>query len=199
LKTSAEATATKQNAWLKKQTSQDSQPQPKRVKAMGGFKKLAVAVIALSFLFSVGVMQPSLALPDQAEAADAISAAETQLLSCYVLVRQAENAGANVSALILTLNTANTLKTEAQTAYANNNFAQAADLAANSQSQLQDFTARINTAQNNALQKSNLNFLVTLGSTLSAFAVVSVGIASWTQLNKNSRYWRTNNADENEH
>jgi len=140
-------------------------------------------LIAL-LLFIVSTFLP-LAQADQTDAATAIASAKEQILICYQAAKEAEGAGANVTALVAVLNDAGTLLSRAEFAYSVNDFDTARDLATQSQSTLGDFVSEANTLKETATQQRNQDFLINVvGSIIGTFAVIVTGIAAWIFLKR---------------
>jgi hypothetical protein len=148
-----------------------------------GKKLLSFTVLILLFVAAVAPLTVN-AADDQTNAAQAISSAQNTLINCYKRTQKTEASGANVTTLISALNRANALLSNAQTAYAQNNFQSATDLAQQSQNQLSNFTTEENELTASANQKGGSNLLVMLASVVSSVAVLVVGFASWVILNR---------------
>jgi hypothetical protein len=135
-------------------------------------------------LFVISAFLP-LALADQTDAAAAIASAKEQILICYQAAKEAEEAGANITALVAVLNDAGTLLSRAEFAYSVSDFDTARDLAIQSQSTLGDFVSEANTLKETATQQRNQDFLINvIGSIIGTFAVIVAGFAAWRFLKK---------------
>lgn len=121
-------------------------------------------------------------LADENDAQIALNSAQLTLLNCFAAAKNAEAAGANITLLMTTLNSANSLLSKAQAAYSENDYSTAYTLATQSQNQLANFVSDANSAQNNALIVENSNLLVAELSIVFAIAVLAVGCASWFYL-----------------
>jgi Trk-type K+ transport system membrane component len=150
------------------------------------FKLVTFAFLMLFSVALVGSL-PVNAADDQADAAPAISAAQTSLRNCYLQTQKAEAQGANVTTLISTLNQADTLLTSAQAAYARNDFQTANDLAQQTQNQLSKFTTEETSLTASANQKSNSNALGLAAAVAGSAGGLVVGFAAWAILNRRDR------------
>jgi maltodextrin utilization protein YvdJ len=135
-------------------------------------------------LFAISTFLP-LARADQTDAAAATASAKEQILICYQAAKEAEEAGANITALVAVLNDAGTLLSRAEFAYSVSDFDTARDLAIQSQSTLGDFVSEANTLKETATQQRNQDFLINVvGSIIGTFAVIVAGFAAWLFLKK---------------
>jgi hypothetical protein len=145
-----------------------------------------IAFLLLLFILAAAVFS-SPAFGDQTDAAAAISSAKSSLLTCYSAAQGTETAGGNITALVNTLNRANTLLSNAELAYARNDSAAAYDLAVQSQNQLSNFVSQANAVRNDANSQGNQSFLVVLVSVVGAFVVLSVGASAWVYLGRKQK------------
>jgi hypothetical protein len=146
-------------------------------------------------LFVISTFLP-LAQADQTDAAKAIASAKEQILTCYQAAKEAEEAGANITALVVVLNDAGTLLSRAEFAYSISDFDAARGLAVQCQNTLGDFVPEANTLKETATQQRNQDFLINVvGSIIGTFAVLSAGIAAWILL---KRKYEVAGAHENE-
>ena len=138
-------------------------------------------------LFIIATFLP-LVRADQIAAAAAIASAKEQILICYQATKEAEGAGANITALVAVLNHAGTLLSRAEFTYSIGDFDIARGLAVQSQSTLGDFVSEADTLKETAAQQRNQDFLINVaGSLVGAFAVVSAGVLTWIFLKKKMR------------
>lgn len=145
--------------------------------------KTPIALVIVLLLVLAVAASPVWA--EQAGVSTAISSAQTTILDCYNAARVAEAAGANITVLIGTLNEAGSLLSQAELAYATNDFDTAYDLAAQSQNTLSGFVAEANALRATALQQQNREFLVNVvGSVIGTFVVIATGFAAWLLLKK---------------
>jgi hypothetical protein len=143
---------------------------------------LAAMLLVPIFVF------PSLVLADQTDAAAAITSAKEQIVICYQAAKDAEGAGANITALVAVLNDAGTLLSRAEFTYSISDFDTARDLSIQSQNTLGDFVPEANALKETATQQRNQDFLINVvGSLAGAFAVVGAGVATWIFLKKKMR------------
>ena len=146
-------------------------------------RKRTFFLIAL-LLFVISTFLP-LARADQTDAATAIASAKKQILICYQAAKEAEGAGANITALAVVLNDAGTLLSRAELAYSISDFDAARDLAIQSQNTLGDFISEASASKEIATQQRNQDFLMNVvGSIIGTFAVLGVGIAAWIFLKR---------------
>ena len=148
---------------------------------MAYFKTLVAVVILLLLV----VIIPSPVWAGEEDVATAISSAKNEILNCYNAAKEAEVAGANITVSVGTLNEAGSLLSQAELAYATNDFGAALNLAIQSQNSLNNFIGEANTLKETATQQRNQDFLINvLFSTIGAFAVVVAGFAAWFFLKK---------------
>jgi hypothetical protein len=122
---------------------------------------------------------------DQGAASAAISSAKNTIATCYSAAKEAEAAGANITALVGTLNEAGSLLSQAELAHAANDFDTALNLATQSQNRLNNFVGEANALKETAAQQQNQDFLINVvGSTIGTFAVIIAGFAVWRFLKK---------------
>jgi hypothetical protein len=150
-------------------------------------KGLKTCVIAVVILFITTALFASPVFADQNSARTAIISAQNNLKSCYDAANQAQTAGANVDPLMATLNDAAGLLSEAQLAYASNDYNSAYSYATQSQSKLNGFISQATALQQNANNNDNQNFIITISSIIGSVAILCVGIAAWVTLNRKGR------------
>lgn len=143
--------------------------------------------IAVAILFAAAALFASPVWADQNSAQTAINSAQTSLKSCYEAVKQAQSAGANVDPLLATLNDAAESLSEAQLAYASNDYNSAYTYAILSQSQLNGVISQASALQANAENADNQNFRIAVLSIAATIVVLSVGIGFWGTLNRKDR------------
>jgi lipopolysaccharide biosynthesis regulator YciM len=146
--------------------------------------RLLAALVILFFAFS---QINALASASQGSAQSAINSAKATLKTCYEAMRQVEDAGANVEGLTQTLNDAAALLSKAELAYAAESYDDAANFAAQSRTQLNDFEAEVNTQAEAAQQANTQGVLVMLVSLVASVALLCVGFAIWINLGKKQR------------
>jgi hypothetical protein len=154
-------------------------------------RKRTFFLIAI-LLFIITTFLP-LVRADQIDATVAIASAKEQILICYQAAKEAEGAGANITALVAVLNHAGTLLSRAEFTYSTSDFDTARNLAVQSQSTLGDFVSNANTLKETADQQRNQDFLINIvGSLGGAFAVVGAGVLTWILLKKKCETWSRN-------
>jgi len=147
---------------------------------LGSKKSIALTAI---LLLSVAVVESPVWAQDGA--ASAISSAKNTIISCYSAAREAEAAGANITTLTATLNTATSLLSQAEFSYSIADFDAAFDLASQSQSTLTSLVGEANALREAAAQQQNQDFLINVvGSIIGTFVVLVAGFAVWFFLNK---------------
>jgi hypothetical protein len=77
---------------------------------------LGLAALVVLVLVSAGAVFPVVVLAEQDTAASAIASAKQQVVTCYVAVKEAEAAGANVSSLTFALTDAGALLSQSELA-----------------------------------------------------------------------------------
>ena len=143
--------------------------------------KTPTALAVIVVLSVTLVMSPVWA---QDSAASAISSARNTILSCYRAAGEAETAGANITALTATLNTATSLLSQAEFAYGAGDFDTAFNLASQSQSTLTNFVEEANALREVGVQQQNHAYLVYFGSIIGTFAVLFAGFVVWVSLSR---------------
>ena len=142
------------------------------------------SIFVTVLIFSV-IALPTLVLAEQTDAAEAITSAKAQIVTCYQAAREAEGAGANITTLTATLNDAGMLLSQAESAYSKNDFDAARNLAVQSQGMLGNLVSEANSLKQTATQQRNQDFLINMvGSLVGAFAVIGAGVATWLFLKK---------------
>ena len=137
-----------------------------------------VALLAISLS-----VFPSEAMADQSTAASAIESAQSQIVICYNVAKEAEAAGANITALTEVLNKAGLLQSQAQLAFSNGDFGGAQNYAVESQNKLVAFTSDANALIFDAENKRNHDFLVNaVGSMGGTVAILLGSFGLWSFL-----------------
>lgn len=138
-------------------------------------------VILLSSMLLVSLVSA------QGSAQAAINSAQDTLKNCYNAISQAEAAGANVDALMATLNDAAYSMSTAELAYAGGDYDTAYNAASQCQSKLSDFIPQTNalTASAQAAATQNLIFVVFLS--LLSLGVLVAGLGAWVVLGRRER------------
>jgi hypothetical protein len=123
----------------------------------------------------------------QSDAQSDISDAQSNIITCFNTSKLAESAGANISKLTATLNTAGLLLSQAELAYSNGDFGTAQDLAVQSQNVLVNFISESNSLQTAATQNRNTDFMIFVGSIGSTVAVLVGSVVIWVFLRRKFR------------
>ena len=140
-------------------------------------KTLLVLVSLLLVIIAVGPLPVG---ASQADAATVISSAKDTILDCYDATKDAEAAGANITAIVGTLNEASSFLSQAEFAYTTNDFDVAINLARQSQNILINYISEANILKETATQQQNQDFQINvILSTIGTFAVVAAGLAVW--------------------
>jgi hypothetical protein len=146
------------------------------------YRKTTFVTIIL-LLSIISVAHPVFA--DQASATAAINSAKDTLVRCYEDAKDAESAGANITLLTDTLNSAGQLLSQAEAAYAQDNFDVALNLAVQSQTTLNGFSSKAETLGLAALQQRNNDFIINVvGSIIATLLVLIAGLAAWSYVKK---------------
>jgi hypothetical protein len=148
------------------------------------FRNKIVGIVVLFVMLFSSTLGSVLA--DEADAQAAITSARTDLLNCYAAAKNAEDAGANITSFVQTLNQANSLLTDAYVAYTSQDYDAAYNLAIQSQTSLHNFLSQLTTVKANTISKEPRTFLIAAGSLSGAGAVLAVGVALWFYLGKNN-------------
>ena len=116
----------------------------------------------------------------ESEALAAVRRAEGESEAGYEGVVEADEAGANVTTLLTTLNEAGMLLSKAKLSYKTGGYDSASLLAGQSRAKLDGFVEEVNTSTEAAILESNMDFLVNVvGSTFATILVFGGGIAIW--------------------
>ena len=150
-------------------------------------KGVKACVAAIIILFIATALFSSQVFADPNDAKSAIISAQNNLKSCYDAVKQTQAAGANVDALMVTLNEAAGLLSDAQLAYESKDYNSAYIYATLSQSKLNGFVSLANSLQINASNNNHQDFITSVLSITISLAILCVGIAAWFTLNRKSR------------
>jgi hypothetical protein len=145
------------------------------------FVLASVAVVLSLSIVSARLVVFGLA---ESDAASAISAAEEKILLGYDAAAEADAAGANVTTLLSTLNTAGEFLSRAEVSYRVGDFDSAVSYADQSQDELDGFVVEAAALTDMAVQANYLGFLVLVGSAVGAVGVVCGGFAVWFLLKK---------------
>lgn len=153
--------------------------------------KIPIVLAILLFLAVAFVASPVWA--QQTNASTAISSARNTLSDCYNAAKEAEAAGANITASVGILNEAGALLSQAELSYAAGDFDSAVTFAVESQNNLNGFIEEANALTTTAFLHQNQDFLINVvGSIIGTFAVVLVGVLVWLIV---KRKYETDEAD----
>ncbi|MGA2385831.1 MAG: hypothetical protein ABSG33_04785 [Candidatus Bathyarchaeia archaeon] len=150
-------------------------------------KGVRACAAAIMILFVATALFSSQVFADPNDAKSAIISAQNTLKSCYDATKQAQAAGANVDQLTATLNKASGLLSEAQLAYAANDYSSAYTYAVQSQNELSGLISQATALQQNANNNDTQNLVIVILSIIGSVAVLSVGIAAWFILSRKGR------------
>jgi hypothetical protein len=120
-------------------------------------------------------------------AGSAVSQAQNTLASSTQAVADAQSAGANVDALMATLNEAAGLLSKAQLANSAGDYSAANDYASQCQNKLSGVAGEASTLQQTAQNQKTQSFIFTIVTLLISAVLLVSGIASWFILNKRER------------
>jgi len=143
-----------------------------------------LCLLVLSFLgLSFGVFAETVdyeIVSSESDARLAIANAEERIVVCYKAVAAADDAGANVTALLGVLNEAGELLSRAKLAYKVGDFDSAVSFALLSQEKVNDFVDEANALREATLRERYWDFMVNfVGSLVGAVAVVVGGFVVW--------------------
>ncbi len=150
-------------------------------------KGLKTCVIAVIILFITTALFTSPVFADQNSAQTAIMSAQNNLKNCYDAAEQAQASGANVDPLMATLNEAAGSLSEAELAYASNDYNSAYIYATQSQTTLNGFISEAIALKQNANNNDYQNFITIVLSIAGSVAILCVGIFAWMILNRKGR------------
>lgn len=144
-----------------------------------------ISAITILLVTTALFAAPAFAQQDSAQAS--ISSAQSTIVNCYSAVKNAEAAGANVTSLTATLNTAAGLLSQAELAYASNDYSTAYNDAAQSQAALNGFTSQATALQQNAANSSGRSGLTVIFSLIASVAIFSVGLGTYFSLSRKGK------------
>jgi nitrate reductase NapE component len=122
---------------------------------------------------------------DQADAASAISSAKNMIVNGYTATKQAEAAGANITVLVNKLDEACSLLSQAESAYATNDFDEALDFATQSQITISNLVSEANALSGSGKLQRNIEFIFNVIFPIVGVYVVAVaGFLVWRFLKK---------------
>lgn len=150
-------------------------------------KSLRIFISAITVLLVTAVLFAAPAFAQQDTAQSAISSAQSTLVNCYGAVKDAEAAGANVTSLTATLNTGAGLLSQAELAYASNDYSTAYSDAAQSQTALNGLTSQATALQQNAAKNQGQSGLTVIFSLIASVAIFSVGLGAYVSLSRKGK------------
>ena len=144
-----------------------------------------LAALIVLVLVSAGAVFPYVVLAEQDDAASAIASAKQQVATCYVSVREAEAAGANILSLTFALSDAGALLSQSELAYSKSDYSAAQSLASQCSQKLSGLISESNSLRNNAIGARDFNFLASVTvSVVGTFIVILLGFVAWRFLVK---------------
>lgn len=116
----------------------------------------------------------------EGEAVAAVAVAGERIVLCYDAVAEADDVGANVTALLARLGEAGELFSRAELSYGRGDFDSAVDFADQSESKLDGFVAEADALAGKAVQEYYWDLVVTFGgSVVGVVVVVCSGFVVW--------------------
>lgn len=147
------------------------------------YHKLALTILTLTLFVANNLM--SVFAANESEAKSAITITEEKIAQCYMAVKEAEKAGANVTLLLFKLNSAGELLSKAKIAHLQGDYKSAIDFSNESQNMLNGFAREAEEAKKKAEEAKRLDFMINyIGSGLGAPAIIICGFLLWTYLKK---------------
>jgi hypothetical protein len=150
-------------------------------------KASLVCTLLISVLLLSSLLFATPAFAQQDSALTAINSAQNNLINCYNAVRDAEAAGANVTSLTITLNSAANLLSQAQLAYASNDYGNAYNDATQSQTILNGFTSQVSNVKQTAENTQTLNSFTIILSIIISITILGAGISAYVLLSRRER------------
>lgn len=143
-------------------------------------------------MFSVAGGSLCVYAASETDAKGAILTAEERIVVCYKAASDADEAGANTTALLAVLNEAGEFLSKANLAYKTKEFGSAVNFSLLSQEKLDDFVSQANALTEAALQRSYWDFMINIvGSIVGTVVVVCGGFVVWFSLKR--RYGKAGN------
>ncbi len=127
------------------------------------------------------------ALASQGSAESQISSAKNLIKDCYLAVKEAEAEGADIGTLMVTLNEAGLLLSEAELAYSVKEYSLADDYARQSRSKLSNLISQAQDLRQTAINAGTQEFVTLTLSLLASIGILSGGIAAWVVLKRKER------------
>jgi hypothetical protein len=150
--------------------------------------KFSLILVVLLIFASQFVTPIAFAEVSKDQAASVLTDANAAVTSSYQAVYKAEDAGANISSLLVQLNDAAGSLARAHLAYDSGNFDSSQRFTVQCQEKLTGFVAHANALREAAIQSHHTDFMVNVvGSLVGALGVVGVGFLMWFFLKRNAR------------
>jgi len=147
-------------------------------------KKYKIIVYIILLIIVVACASQCFAI-DFIEASTILEQAESEVASAYIAVAQAQNAGADVTELITTINLANDLLSKAYFALRVGNYEDASYYAIQCIESLNGVIYQANSLESEAKEIQDRHFFMNLiGSVLGLFFLVILGFFGWKLLKK---------------
>ena len=147
-------------------------------------KRFVKRAILMTILLISGCFLPFSASA-QGDASGAISSAKQQIVTCYDSAKQAETAGANISALTSILNDAGDLLSRAELAYSQGDLESAQSFASQCSQTLNGFAVEAGRLREASLQRNMDDFWVyVVGSLVGTLIAIIAGLAVWWSLKR---------------
>lgn len=147
--------------------------------------RLVLAFVAVMLSLSIISARLDVFGLAESDAVSAIDVAEEKIVLCYNAVAEADAAGANVTALLATLNRAGELLSKAELSYRMGDFDSAVSYAGQSQDELDGFVVEAEALSERVAYEDYLDFLVTFGGSIAGtVAVVGGSFVVWQFLKK---------------
>jgi len=121
----------------------------------------------------------------EAEASAVMDGTKETIIQCYSAIAKADNVGANISTLLMTLHQAGELLSQASLSFNTGDFDSALDLAAQSQELLTGFISDAEELTEITIQENHSGVVTTtLSSTFGAIVIVVGSVAFWFRIKK---------------
>jgi len=147
--------------------------------------RCTLALAALMLMLSTANVPFCAFAVDETDVRSSIAAAEENIVVCYRAIADADEAGANTTALLAVLNEAGELFSRANLAYKMGDFDSALDSANQSQERLNGFVADADALREAAVQQRYWDFMVfVVGSIVGTVVVVCGGFVVWFLLKR---------------
>jgi hypothetical protein len=143
------------------------------------------AAVLLVLCLFISVFPSLVQASGQTDAASELEVAKIQLINAYISVQQAEEAGANITELAVTLNQAGSLFSQAEQAYSKGDFATSQNLSAQIQGKLGNLSDSADILKEAVTQqKADDLWIKLLYPIFGSIAIIVVAIAVWFVLKR---------------